>query len=1107
MIPWRRRLVLAAIFWGVAPPCLPAQGGWDATLIIDPFPSPYLSDWQTNPTFASLTIVNLTGRQARATIHFTVVDPNGAVLLSGRSDPQLIPDREPTVFNTASTIGGTTDYASDLEDLVVRTGRLPEGDYTACVLLTDESGFVIADNICADFSTIYPDPPYLIFPMDGDTVANEYPIFDWMPSQVPVDFQVGYVVQIAEVLAGQPPRQALTANVLHYEDPELLATSFQYPLGALPLESGKRYAWWVQALDQNGVPIAANEGRSEIWTFIYSDRAGSDGGDDEIFGDVTATRFVHVERASGPLAGLATASFDDVKDRLAEIEEGDELSLPLPFPDLNLFDDIPVSDVRIALDDGLRSLAISGTAVLLGQSVDLLFLGYWGTQATATFAFGIKPVDFRIDDLVSGADGSSLSEFDLSEAGLMLVSGPLELDTKRFPTLAEDFYSGTEVSLRPGVNLRREIDLAGTTLGRALQAIGIQADQVILEGRLGVGPNALFDNGGAREAPGLDLRATLTATDIAGFPDWLTPRQHSVRFTAAGQSIAVSLETVAEGALGGGNQTFVLSADIGGDSSGVALAFEGRMEGAWDAPFGLDWLTVDSVRLRLAAGVDSAGIGGSASLSGAMRLGDGRARLAIGLMGEGGALTAKFTAAAMGLTTADVASFINNGFSTSLPVPSNPLVLDSIALSFGVGSEAGFDLAASITQSLTVDDGFALIGTMLPGSFTPPEFGIDVSALGNAWFDIHWVPDSTWGGLGGSVTLAAEGRDPFAGSASLRYGQTGEDTWFSAEFDLGADDTDVPELLSFTATQLGGTWQFPSSTGSLGSITLDSARLQLGLDTRSDSAWAVVSGRGSLTNGQSSVAATASFAFRDVGENTWARGQVNVEVGSLTLPGVLQMAVDLLPGNWSLPDGLDSLNALTLDTATLGLGFAIVPEQGADSIWAHVSGTGRLDLIQEDGQVVAGAEFAFTQVGQDTWVLGEVHADVGAVTIPEALAGVTRLLPGTWTMPDGLDSLQALQLDTASLLLGFATSPQGLDSLWARLSGDGSLDLIQDGSQFTAGATFAFTRRGTDTWVLGELHADVGAVTIPEALAGVTRLLPGTWTMPDGLDSLQALQL
>ena len=50
----------------------------------------------------------------------------------------------------------------------------------------------------------------------------------------------------------------------------------------------------------------------------------------------------------------------------------------------------------------------------MGQSADVMFLARWGNSATGTFAFGVKPVDFRLEDMVAGAENSSLSEFELS---------------------------------------------------------------------------------------------------------------------------------------------------------------------------------------------------------------------------------------------------------------------------------------------------------------------------------------------------------------------------------------------------------------------------------------------------------------------------------------------------------------------------------------------------------------------------------------------------------------------------------------------------------------------------------------------------------------------
>ena len=61
-------LVAAGLSW-----CAPlhAQGSWNAILNIDPYPSPYYSDWDVDPRIATLTVFNTTtsAQQVRLTLH------------------------------------------------------------------------------------------------------------------------------------------------------------------------------------------------------------------------------------------------------------------------------------------------------------------------------------------------------------------------------------------------------------------------------------------------------------------------------------------------------------------------------------------------------------------------------------------------------------------------------------------------------------------------------------------------------------------------------------------------------------------------------------------------------------------------------------------------------------------------------------------------------------------------------------------------------------------------------------------------------------------------------------------------------------------------------
>jgi hypothetical protein len=268
-----RRLLVPALLISLAGTGA-AQSEWTAQLVLAPLPSPFLSDWELDPSVGQLIVTNGTATTGDVTFHYSLTR-NSRLLLRGVTDPHTVAAGESVTFDATSTFGGRADWDQSVQDQVARTGRLPEGDYEGCVTLVDPGGFVLVERQCVRFSTQYPDPPSLLFPPDGDTVTTQDPIFEWLPVQLPpaADGRIGYVLQIAEVntAARQRPELALTSNILHYVEPNLTETSHQYPVGGQPLVPGHTYAWRVQALDGEGRPVAANQGRSEVWTFIYSE--------------------------------------------------------------------------------------------------------------------------------------------------------------------------------------------------------------------------------------------------------------------------------------------------------------------------------------------------------------------------------------------------------------------------------------------------------------------------------------------------------------------------------------------------------------------------------------------------------------------------------------------------------------------------------------------------------------------------------------------------------------------------------------------------------------------------------------------------------------------
>ena len=117
----------------------------------------------------------------------------------------------------------------------------------------------------------YPQPPQPLSPEDGARVDAAYPTFQWQPvvASFPVS-PVLYRLVIKRVQGTQTPEQAIRSEPVWHEDVVRDVTSYVYPVQALPLEHGQRYAWQVEALDADEAPLAP-EYRSEVASFVHHD--------------------------------------------------------------------------------------------------------------------------------------------------------------------------------------------------------------------------------------------------------------------------------------------------------------------------------------------------------------------------------------------------------------------------------------------------------------------------------------------------------------------------------------------------------------------------------------------------------------------------------------------------------------------------------------------------------------------------------------------------------------------------------------------------------------------------------------------------------------------
>lgn len=261
---------------GLAPPAHAQSPEWVAILNVRPDPSPYIADWEADPSIVTL-VLSYSGNGNQAFFLDGRIQRGSTAIVGGRSTPFEFVRPTQLILTTRDGIWdrNSVTYATTLRDQIERTGRVPDGEYQFCVDVRagiPEAPGALLTQDCAPFSITAPQPPSLVSPADADSIAVPYPTLIWTPVLLGANAAVSYHVRVAPVLPGQSPLDALN-NVPQYEA-DLSSTVASYPADALPLEDGTRYVWQVQAIDGAGQPVGERQGKSEAWTFLMRRAAG-----------------------------------------------------------------------------------------------------------------------------------------------------------------------------------------------------------------------------------------------------------------------------------------------------------------------------------------------------------------------------------------------------------------------------------------------------------------------------------------------------------------------------------------------------------------------------------------------------------------------------------------------------------------------------------------------------------------------------------------------------------------------------------------------------------------------------------------------------------------
>jgi hypothetical protein len=244
---------------------------------MDPAPSPYVSDWRSNPNTIRFIVTNPTGANVEARFYaFIEGDTRGRVaetIHDAPIPPVTIPPGT-SMWNAIDAYlleEGSVAYIGPTREETRRSGRLPEDNFRICVVLIAHAPpwAPLSNETCSRFEIRLLFPPTLIAPAHESNVTAP-PTFQWSAVPLGVGKLARYELTVIELDPGQKNiAQAMKTNIPLIQRSDIRIPVYQVLPSDPPLEKGHRYAWQVRAFDPDERFTFANDGYSEIWSFTY----------------------------------------------------------------------------------------------------------------------------------------------------------------------------------------------------------------------------------------------------------------------------------------------------------------------------------------------------------------------------------------------------------------------------------------------------------------------------------------------------------------------------------------------------------------------------------------------------------------------------------------------------------------------------------------------------------------------------------------------------------------------------------------------------------------------------------------------------------------------
>ncbi|TAH42093.1 MAG: hypothetical protein EYC69_06525 [Bacteroidetes bacterium] len=140
---------------------------------------------------------------------------------------------------------------------------LPSGTYSVCYSVFDVYGEGLSSN-CFDISSEINSNLILVSPFNNEIVETAFPVLSWFHSEPfdVLDEGEYYRMIVCEILEDESPGSAIADENPVFVKENLYDHQVPYPIDAISLKEGSRYAWEVQKVNRNNIIQ-----RTDPWVF------------------------------------------------------------------------------------------------------------------------------------------------------------------------------------------------------------------------------------------------------------------------------------------------------------------------------------------------------------------------------------------------------------------------------------------------------------------------------------------------------------------------------------------------------------------------------------------------------------------------------------------------------------------------------------------------------------------------------------------------------------------------------------------------------------------------------------------------------------------------